>query len=262
MILIGLLLACTPQNGPTSKVSNATFASPSGDKEVPVAHVAESNLPVATSTYLGNEAVMFEYAGQKVLFDPFFHNGFGQYQLVPETIREALFEAKPPYDNINLVFISHAHADHFNDKDMLKFLKANPGARLIAPQQALDQLVALESFDDIASRVTAIKLAYKDTPVKHEIAGIEFDVVRIPHAGWPQRANVANLVFRVTLGKRATVVHMGDADPDDQHFRDLMAHWNSQKTDTAFPPYWFLLGEQGRKILQQPIQASENISVH
>ena len=76
----------------------------------------------ASATYLGNEAVMIESGSHKILFDPFFHNDYNTYQLVPEAIRKAIFNGEKPYDAIDIVFISHAHEDHFSAKDMLKFL--------------------------------------------------------------------------------------------------------------------------------------------
>ena len=36
-----------------------------------------------SATYLGNEAVMVSLDDTKIIFDPFFHNNFGVYQLVP-----------------------------------------------------------------------------------------------------------------------------------------------------------------------------------
>ena len=74
----------------------------------------------ASVTYLGNEAVMIESGSHKILFDPFFHNDYNTYQLVPEAIRNAIFNGEKPYDAIDIVFISHAHEDHFSAKDMLK----------------------------------------------------------------------------------------------------------------------------------------------
>jgi hypothetical protein len=42
-------------------------------------------------------------------------------------------------------------------------------------------------------------LAFNQTPKSLEVAGLVIDAVRIPHAGWPGRADIENLVFRVTL---------------------------------------------------------------
>ena len=107
-----------------------------------------------------------------------------------------------------------------------------------------------------------IELEYKDEPKSMSLGNIKFDAVRIPHAGWPQRAGISNLVFRVTLNNATTVVHMGDADPNDVHFKPLIAHWNTQHTNTAFPPYWFMTSENGQLILKERINADHNIAVH
>jgi L-ascorbate metabolism protein UlaG (beta-lactamase superfamily) len=217
---------------------------------------------VAKATYLGNEAILVEHANRKVLFDPFFNEGFNIYQMVPDEIRSALFEGKAPYDNIDAVFISHAHADHFSATDLMKFMLAFPGTKVIAPSQAANQIKELSKLTSLNSSLLPIELAYQDPPVRMSLEGIDFDAVRIPHAGWPQRANISNLVFRVSLNKEVTVVHMGDADPDDAHFAPLMEHWESKKTDVAFPPYWFLGSKSGKIVLSQRLKAQRDIGIH
>jgi len=214
------------------------------------------------ATYLGNEAIMLEAAGQKVLFDPFFHNVFDTYQLVPDQIIDALMNGIAPYDNIDAIFISHAHGDHFFADDLVKFLSLHSSTQLIAPSQAVEQMADSKKFDKIKNQITSIALSYQDPPIQKTIAGLSFDVVRIPHAGWPQRAKVSNLVYRVQLANNATVIHMGDADPDDSHFKPLIAHWQNQKTNTAFPPYWFFSNAEGQMILSERISADKNIGIH
>ena len=225
-------------------------------------HSDTNDIKPSTATYLGNEAIMIEHSGVKVLFDPFFHNTFTIYQAVPENIRTDLFTNQAPYDAIDYIFISHAHADHFSSGDLAKFLRHFPDTTLIAPKQAIDALIDLEDAQDIKSQMRAIELAYKDEPFSETLDNIKFDAVRIPHAGWPERAGIANLVFRVTLNNEITVVHMGDADPNDEHFKPLIAHWDKQSTNTAFPPYWFMTSQSGQLILKERIKAKENIGVH
>ncbi len=212
--------------------------------------------------YLGNEGLLITQNKTKVLFDPFFHNDYNTYQLVPESIRKALFSGKPPYDDIDAIFISHAHGDHFAAEDLVKYLDSFPHTTLIAPQQAIEKIVELDEFEPTAKQLLPIEIAYKDAPFSKQLESIEFSAVRIPHAGWPQRADVSNLVYKVTLDRQTTVIHMGDADPNDDHFRPLMDHWNTKPTDTAFPPYWFFTSQAGQKILKQRIQAENNVGVH
>jgi len=219
-----------------------------------------SNTQLSKATYLGNEGVMIESSGKKVLFDPFFHNVFNTYQAVPETIREAIFSNQAPYDNIDAIFISHAHGDHFSAHDLVKYLDLHPNTHLVASQQAINQLT--KDLMENTKQVHAIELAYQDAAQSDTVAGIKFDVVRIPHAGWPQRAEISNLVFRVTLSESVTVIHMGDADPNDEHFKPLINHWNQQSTDMAFPPYWFFLSGSGKFILSERINAKESVGVH
>jgi len=70
----------------------------------------------------------------------------------------------------------------------------------------------------------------------------------------------------VTLGSddsgAATVIHMGDADLRRQHFIAHKDHWAERRTDTAFPPYWFLTSPQGRNILSDDMNVAKSIGIH
>jgi L-ascorbate metabolism protein UlaG (beta-lactamase superfamily) len=215
-------------------------------------------------TYLANEGLMITSGNNKILFDPFFHNDFGRYPLVPDSIRKAIFAGSAPYDHINAIFISHAHEDHFSAQDMQRFLTAHSNAHLFAPTQAIKKLqwIVGKKGDSLMKRTTTVSLEYGAKPWHKTFSGMTIDAVRIPHAGGRGRRDIENMVFRVTLDGNVTVMHMGDADPNDQHFAPYAEHWQQQQTDTAFPPYWFFMSEHGRTILNQRINAKEAIGVH
>jgi L-ascorbate metabolism protein UlaG (beta-lactamase superfamily) len=220
----------------------------------------------SSATYLGNAAILVQGEQTKLLFDPFFHKDFSIYQLVPDDIRQAIFQGTPPYNNINFVFISHAHDDHFSAIDLLNYLNRHTQVQLVAPKQAIDKLMALREFksyeESLLPRLHAVLLGYGDMAWSKTISNTRVSAVRIPHAGWPGRAEVENLVFRVTLNDGITVMHMGDADPDDEHYLPYKLHWQQQVTDTAFPPYWFFFSAEGRDILDELINAKQHIGVH
>jgi L-ascorbate metabolism protein UlaG (beta-lactamase superfamily) len=213
-------------------------------------------------TYLGNTGLMVGHQQTQVLFDPFFHQHFDQYQLVPDDIRKALFSGSGPYAGIEVILISHAHGDHFDAGDLLLYLTTFPETQLVAPAQAIHALETSDGYAGIKAQVHAIELAYGDQPVSLQLGQVSIDAVRIPHAGWPGRAHVSNLVYRVSLNDVVTVMHMGDADPDDEHFKPLAKHWRAKWTDQAYPPYWFMLSPDGRQILEHRIQAHSAIGVH
>ena len=136
-----------------------------------------------SATYLGNEGLLILGETSKVLFDPFFHNDYGAYQLVPEATRTAMFEGTAPYDGVNAIFISHAHEDHFSAPDLQRYMKAHPDVHLYAPKQAVDALMALKGYQPETDRITAVDLAYQDPPQAFHSDSLQVDVVRIPPCG-------------------------------------------------------------------------------
>lgn len=219
----------------------------------------------ATAHYLANEGLMVVNGETKVVFDPLFRNSYGQYQLLPEAMEEALFAGAPPFDGIDAVFISHHHGDHFSPADILRLLRVRPGIHLYAPAQAVTGLrsVAGEQDEEIFNRVTAVELAYKDAPITLEMDGLIIEAVRIPHSGWPNgRRDVENISWRVTLNEKTTVLHMGDADTNDVHFERDAAYWDKRHTHMAFPPYWFFSSATGRTILKNRIKPGHSVGVH
>ncbi|NNK99332.1 MAG: MBL fold metallo-hydrolase [Xanthomonadales bacterium] len=219
----------------------------------------------AVAQYMANEGVMVMQGETKILFDPLFRNAYGQYQLLPEAMEKALFAGQPPFDGVDAVFISHYHGDHFSPGDILQLLRAQPGIQLYAPAQAVAGLrkIAAEEDQPVFNRVTAVDLAYKDAPVMLNMRGLLIEAVRIPHSGWPTgRLDVENISWRVTLNDATTVLHMGDADPNDIHFERDAAYWDRRQTHMAFPPYWFFSSTYGGEILDNRIKAAHNVGVH
>ena len=215
---------------------------------VAVAHEAGG-----TVHYLANEGVMAVHGDDKVVFDPLFNEDFGQYQRLPDHMRAALLAGDAPFDGIDAVFISHYHDDHFDPEDMLSFLRNRDDVRLYAPQQAVDAMRALApGATDLFERVQAVDLAYGDAPAAFAMPGLRIGVVRIPHAGWPERLlDVQNLAWRVTFDKGPTVLHLGDADTHDAHFAGDAAYWDAHRPNVAFPPYWYFLSRSGIDVLER-----------
>ena len=226
------------------------------------AHEDGSSHQSSSATYLGNEGVLISSSIGKVLFDPFFHNNYGSYQLVPQEIREAIFNGEAPYDGVKVVVISHAHGDHFSAEDSLAYLKKHSSSKLLAPKQAIDMISALPESGAVKHQLVSIHIAVGDEPVVSSFDAIEIESVRIPHAGWPSRKEISNLVHRVTFGGDLSVIHMGDADPNDVHCKPYAKYWSKTKSDVAFAPYWFYTSEQGPMILSDRLNVDRSIGVH
>ena len=73
--------------------------------------------------------------------------------------------------------------------------------------------------------------------------------------------DVHNLVYRVTLND-TTVVHLGDADTKDHHFAPHAEHWNAKQIHMAFPPYWYLYSENGKKVLAERLKPGQAVGIN
>ncbi len=219
----------------------------------------------AQAFYMANEGLMVEHGNTKIVFDPLFRNDFGQYLLLPPTLEAALFAGEAPFDGIDAVFVSHFHGDHFSATDMLRLMTELPALQLYAPMQAVVAMRAEATATQQAlfSRVNAVSLEYRDAPLTMDMAGLHIEAVRIPHSGWPTgRVDVENIVWRVTLDATTTVVHLGDADPNDTHFANDASYWADKPVDLAFPPYWFYGSDSGRAIISQRLGATRSVGIH
>jgi L-ascorbate metabolism protein UlaG (beta-lactamase superfamily) len=226
------------------------------------AQASESN---SQAVYMANEGLMVENGDTKIMFDPLFRNSYGHYQLLPLPMKNALFAGQPPFDGIDAIFISHYHGDHFSPEDVLRLLKTQTEIQLYAPAQAVAGLreQAGDQDDAVFERVTAVDLAYKDSPVTLDMEGLLIEAVRIPHSGWPtSRRDIENISWRVTLNERTTVLHMGDADANDVHFETDAAYWEKNQIQMAFPPYWFFSSPGGLDILHKRLKPDHAVGVH
>lgn len=218
---------------------------------------------LSRATYLANAGVMVERGDTKIVFDPLFRNDFDTYESVPDDIESALFAGEAPFDNIDAVFISHYHGDHFSPEVMMSFLEARSAIELYAPAQAVTALLNAGASSEIMARVTAVNLAYGDAPISMNSGDLFIEAVRIPHSGWPENASdVENIAWRVTLDGEISVVHLGDADTKAAHFDLHEDHWIGVATDLALPPYWYFLSRNGRLVLDTRIDEKHAIGVH
>lgn len=236
-----------------------------GRKMGPIVGVVVPQETSSHAQYIANEAVLVQHGETKVMFDPLPLSGFGVYPETPAEDVAQMMAGTGVYEGMDAVFISHAHTDHFSATAMISYLNANSDVRLVAPQQALEMMQKEADWDEtLRARMIILNMEAGDAAGAITIGEVTATAVRIPHAGWPapKRAAVQNMVYRVTLGEGATVIHMGDADPRRQHFTPHAEHWAAQRTDTAFPPYWFVTSEEGRSILTNDMYVRESIGVH
>ncbi|WP_108788538.1 MBL fold metallo-hydrolase [Erythrobacter sp. Alg231-14] len=265
-------------------VCGAAFAVAScGQSEAPPATQIAADRPVAgTATSILNAGVMTQMNGNegsdvagsadrvegaKFLFDPLYDNHFGSLEQLPETLISAIVTGAAPYDNVDAVFVSHAHGDHFSASQLTAMMAAQEQVKIIAPAQAIDSMreetAWQPSFDD---RVTAIALKNGESAAAFEVTGATVEAFRSPHNGWPDRhANTHNITFRVSVGQAgatARVMHLGDADPATEHYTALTEFMAAKRTGLAMVPFWFYQENTLSQIIDETLNAEASVAMH
>jgi L-ascorbate metabolism protein UlaG (beta-lactamase superfamily) len=215
--------------------------------------------------YLANAGVMVAKGDAKILFDPFFRNDYGVYDLVPPDLEAAVFAGSAPWDDVDAVFISHHHDDHFDPALVVAYLQKWPLVELYGPQQAVDALInsTAEADQQLLNRVHGLGEDDGGDSMEIKAHGMVIEAVQIPHAGWPSRHTaVHNIAFRVTLDSDTTVVHLGDADKGREHYEPHREYWQARTPLLAFAPVWLLLTDPGRFVLEEFVNADHTIGIH
>lgn len=203
-------------------------------------------------TYICNDGFIIATAGKKILIDALFHDSGNICQADADEIAQ---NAQFPFDNADLVLISHNHWDHFSPQIVGNYLLNNPKAVVIAEKNAADELSQeFASFGQVQERVHSVQLA-DNRQIQISVDGIEVEMINAP-------ADVPNLGFLIHVGE-ITIFHSGDADLDPETAPGFQSYLLSEKRiDIAFVPYWYLTNPEGQSILENGIQAGNYVPMH
>ncbi len=168
--------------------------------------------PGIETTYICNEGFLIVSSDKKILVDALFE-GHPDYGTIPPERRALMEKALPPFDEVDLVLVTHDHSDHFEWNVARKHLENNPQAILVSTEEATTEL--RELFPD---RVKAVNLEEGER-AQFTLNEIELEAVglvhTVPHVGF---------IFTVD-GKR--FLHIGDG-------RRFIPQSSEERFDLAF----------------------------
>jgi len=217
-----------------------------------------SQAPTVEVTYIANEGVLISADGKQVLIDGL-HREYGpEYAFLPAADREKIETAKPPFDHIDLILVSHRHLDHFHPESVGRHLQHNPKAVLVSSQQVVDEVEKnFKDFQSIKSRVMAATPPWKER-VAMKVSGIDFEILSLRH-GTGRHATIQNLGHIIKLGGKK-LLHVGDADTSIENFANF--NLDKEGIDIAFLPDWFLLYSEGQTLIRDHIKPKQLIAIH
>lgn len=163
--------------------------------------------------YIANAGFLIEMDDLKLVIDGFFNQGFNRYEIPDSITQSKLSQNMPPFQDLDLILVTHKHADHFNDSLIYLHMTNNEKAILICPNQ-VDLLLRKDSlkYSMVQNRIKSIS-PDTDAYIKTNIDGAEIIACRLWH-GKKQNKDIENLGYVLTY-KGKTIFHSGDATIQD-----------------------------------------------
>jgi L-ascorbate metabolism protein UlaG (beta-lactamase superfamily) len=208
-----------------------------------------------TVTYVASCGFLVEADDQKMIIDGLLA-GFDTdyYHLPNDSVVDLMRGAQKPFDQIDLILVTHAHRDHFDAEVTAEHMLNNPRVVLAGPPQVDEKLRATPIYPQIADRLQIIP-APSDSVVELQLPGIQIKALPSEHApAWDvdtltgektnRHARIEHLEFVVGLADRI-LYHCGDADLNDtERYRSFgfgdttidlaMVNWWDAREDLSF----------------------------
>ena len=221
-------------------------------------------------TYIANEGFLIETANHKVLIDALFGNIKGNWcDQANDTVSDLMQKGIAPFDNIDVVLVTHKHSDHFNESMVIKFLVNNKKAVLICPDQVGELLKRNEGYSMVSVRIHSLKSGNVfDTSVCFNKTNVR--VLRFNHGSYFEtdsitgktcdlHKDVENFGY-ITESDGFSIFHSGDGSfSDKSHFEFYT--FRKKEFDIVFLDRTFLRKE-GQDLINEYIRTKNLIFMH
>jgi L-ascorbate metabolism protein UlaG (beta-lactamase superfamily) len=239
---------------------------------LPLLVIAAATLPAAAAssqgpaaqngvaiTFLANEGVMLSSGTTKVLIDGLFLKYKTGFALPADSTRAALDAARPPFDAVDLILVTHHHGDHFHPAPVAAHLRANPRATMLTSKQVIDSLRGrLPAGGALAPRLVARTMA-PGTRRREVVNGITVELLGLPHGGGWRSRGLEHLGYIVEIGGRR-VLHVGDTEITEDAFAPFRL--DTARIDVALLPDWMVMSREGRQVIEKWIRPKQVIAFH
>ncbi|WP_420579657.1 MBL fold metallo-hydrolase [Reichenbachiella sp.] len=208
-------------------------------------------------SYIANEGIYIQAENKKILIDAIFDNYYESYAAPSEKTIQQLNDKQDPFQNVDLLLVTHAHLDHFNAEMVSRFLKSHRETELIGPKQAIDSIVKIrKDMEVLAPRLNGVESKTEWDALF--LKGVSVHTAYVRHGG-KQNYDIDNQIYLIHVeGKK--ILHLGDAEMDPSHFSKL--HLSKPPIDVALIPYWFLAYPPGIDIVKNQIKPKKLVAIH
>lgn len=96
--------------------------------------VPKHNLEI---TYISNEGFLLTSINHKILIDGLYSNGYGIFSVPPKEVPDKIMNTEAPFDNIEMLMLTHYHKDHCDPELINKYLSKYKNVRFVSSEQSI-----------------------------------------------------------------------------------------------------------------------------
>ncbi len=203
-------------------------------------------------TYIGHSGVFIDGYGKKVLIDAIPRQLPG-WSPVPQKTTGDIINGNPPFENTDLLCITHNHEDHFSAPQVSAFGLRNPETRIVGPLQVLDEIIlpnesviSLDRFKRVDSVINGVELSIFH--FRH------FDMFGNDYSA------VDNFGYMIEIGG-FRILHVGDFDYSNENLDPF--DFSSLDIDILIiPTFGTLISRKNKSLIESKIDPDHIIAVH
>ncbi|MCJ7681963.1 MAG: MBL fold metallo-hydrolase [Candidatus Aminicenantes bacterium] len=208
-------------------------------------------------TFLANAGVLLKTENKTILIDALFDKPNPEYEAPSAQTLEIMRKGESPFQNIDLVLVTHNHPDHFSATIAAGFLLVHPNTIFLAAGDTVSALKEqMSDWEAVSDRFISFDLEPGEKE-KIEVNDLSITVIRTLHSG--ERDTPHNLMFLFTMDGR-TIFHEGDSDGTIETFN--VPELTTSPIDLALVHYWFPFTEAGRSIILEILKPKNVGLIH
>ncbi len=206
-----------------------------------------------------NTGVLVEYNGVKYLFDGIHKEKNHYFSILSDYTLKLMTEENSIFRNIDYIFFSHNHPDHFTPKYTELYLEHNNIKKIFLPLDCANKFESFKKYIELKNiKHKYLKLDTGKCFIQIFKSNSAITAFNCMHVGRDDFADIENYCFVLTVNNR-NILFTSDADYVEEYFSKPL---KGVSIDTVFVNPIFFNNPKGNSIIKNIIKPKNVIIYH
>jgi len=206
-------------------------------------------------SYVANAGVLQKRPTTKILIGGLGSPEVSSYKATPASSYQQMIEGLPPFNDLDLMLITHHHSDHFDVDRTCELLRHNPQISVVSSNEVISRLQD-RLFNPSDYNLIAL------SPLLHGsqkviVQGLNIEAISLTHDG-KEFGAVTNYAYLIQ--DELNILHLGDAAAIPENFRGL--NLREKEIDLLIASFPYIGLPSARKLVQEYINPQKIVIVH